>query len=369
MTTGKRFGLAVAVVLAGVNAIGALRVQAVPRYSARYEQTCALCHVNPTGGGMRTTYASQEMVPKEFAWSPPDSGFLADLDPRLSKHVTIGADFREIYATSDVDANHLGFFQMQGDAYLAFQLEAKSTLYYDRGLSNTYELFGLHYWRPWAYVKAGRFVPAYGWKFDDHTHFVRSDLGFFPPGSSDVGLELGFTPSRFDLQLSLLNGQRGSVQDGDRKLAVGVNALYRFRVGPVGAGAGFEGLHQPGRLEDVVSGGLHGYLTWENLFWLGQGDLVRRDPALGGETTGLATSHEFTWLIRRGLELKATYDFFDPDTRLGSGARTRFGGGVFLMPRSYLALEGLYRSLQVDGGPALPGVDYNEAVLQLHILY
>jgi len=32
---------------------------AVPRYSARYGQSCTLCHQNPTGGGMRTLYASQ----------------------------------------------------------------------------------------------------------------------------------------------------------------------------------------------------------------------------------------------------------------------------------------------------------------------
>ena len=36
----------------------------IPRYSARYGQDCNLCHVNPTGGGQRTTYATQYIVPK-----------------------------------------------------------------------------------------------------------------------------------------------------------------------------------------------------------------------------------------------------------------------------------------------------------------
>ena len=51
-------------------ALPALTARAVPRYSARYEQNCMLCHVNPSGGGMRSAYAVQELIPKEFLISP-----------------------------------------------------------------------------------------------------------------------------------------------------------------------------------------------------------------------------------------------------------------------------------------------------------
>nr|MEE4266754.1 hypothetical protein [Candidatus Krumholzibacteria bacterium] len=40
---------------------------AVPRYTAQYGQSCTLCHTNPTGGGLRTEYASQYLIPEEIA--------------------------------------------------------------------------------------------------------------------------------------------------------------------------------------------------------------------------------------------------------------------------------------------------------------
>src|SRR2546427_4790898 len=110
----RTFGL---LALASLSALGALQAFALPRYSARYEQYCELCHVNPTGGGMRSAYASQELVPKEFAWSPATPAMLADIDPKIAKHVSIGTDFREIYLAADPKAGLAagqGFFQMQG---------------------------------------------------------------------------------------------------------------------------------------------------------------------------------------------------------------------------------------------------------------
>ena len=97
----RTFGL---LALAGLSALGALQAFALPRYSARYEQNCSLCHVNPSGGGMRTGYASQELVPKEFAWSPATPAMLADIDPKIGKRLAIGTDFREIYYAADPSA-------------------------------------------------------------------------------------------------------------------------------------------------------------------------------------------------------------------------------------------------------------------------
>ncbi|TMQ47768.1 MAG: hypothetical protein E6K72_13690 [Candidatus Eisenbacteria bacterium] len=132
---------------------------------------------------------------------------LADIDPKIGKRLAIGTDFREIYYAADPSAGQAvqqGFFQMQGDIYLSFQLDSAFTLYYNRGLTNTYELFGIAHWHSGdGYIKAGRFVPSYGWRFDDHTMYVRSEQGFFPPAFTDVGLELGFQPKRLDLQVAI----------------------------------------------------------------------------------------------------------------------------------------------------------------------
>ena len=357
-------GLALLAVLYATSA------SAVPRYSARYEQKCALCHMNPSGGGMRTLYASQYLVPEEMAWTAPKDSILSKIDPEISKGVMIGTDFRLMHRYSDDDQPQTNFFQMQGDIYLDFQMDDNLSLYFDKGISTSYELFGMWQGLPLTgYVKAGRFVPAYGWRFDDHTMFVRSDLGFMPPSNSDVGVEFGLSPGRSDIQFAVLNGNRGATFDNDKKLATCFTGIYRFHVADVAAGLGTAGYWQDGPASNYGTGGFYGYLGWWRLTWLGEVDWTHEDPEGEPHTTGLVTSHELSYLWRQGLELRGTYDFFDPNFNQETGARSRWGGGVFVMPRPFLAVEALYRETHYQDGPLFSGDDSWESVFQLHLLY
>jgi hypothetical protein len=366
-----RWGSAVAIVACAL--LPALNARAVPRYSARYEQNCMLCHVNPSGGGMRSAYAVQELVPKEFAMSPATPEVLKEIDPKIGKHLSIGTDFRELLlleSEGSVLAPPQGFFPMQADLYVMFQLDPKFLLYYDRGMSNTYEAFGLAHVLPWdGYVKAGRFVPPYGWKFDDHTMFVRDNEGFAPPSNSDGGVEVGFSPNPAEIQVALVNGARGSTLDNDRRLALSGNASARFNVGPVAGSLGLAGYTQPGIQVDLSSGGVFGYLSGWNVTWVAQNDWVRRHAVAQEPLTAIVSSQEFTVLLRRGVEFKSTYDFYDPDRHVKSGSKDRWGLGLDVMPRSFLVVEALYRHTRVQGGPALSGNGYDEGLFQLHLLY
>jgi mono/diheme cytochrome c family protein len=40
---------------------------AIPRYSAQYNQSCILCHVDPSGGGARSLYGAQFFAYTELA--------------------------------------------------------------------------------------------------------------------------------------------------------------------------------------------------------------------------------------------------------------------------------------------------------------
>lgn len=362
MKHARRLGVTLVVVLAVVNGVVAFQARALPRYTARYEQKCALCHVNPSGGGLRTAYASQQLAPQEIAWSKGKPELLEAIEPMIAKSILIGTDFRELYLGSDIDAQR-NFFQMQSDLYFDFQLDPKMSLYYDRGISNSYELFGVGYVLPVVYVKAGRFVPSYGWKFDDHTMYVRSEMGFSPPLNSDVGIEIGASPGHLDVQAGVVNGNRGSILDDDGDVSAVLNTAYRFRVGPFGASLGASGSHDAA--QDI--GGIYGYLTFQRLTWLGEADFFRREGA--STTDGLVTSHELSYLLHQGFELKATFDFFDPDRDRASGAKSRWGGGVAVMPRSYLVVDALMRNTTYDDGVAYFGRDFNETLLQLHLLY
>jgi hypothetical protein len=368
-----RVGASITLAAVAVALMPALSARAVPRYSARYEQNCMLCHVNPSGGGMRSAYAAKELVPKEFAMSPATPEMLKEIDPRLGKNLSIGTDFRQFFlleSEGSALAPPQGFFPMQGDLYVLFQLDPKFLLYYDRGFSNTYEAFGLAHVLPWdGYVKAGRFVPPYGWKFDDHTMLVREAEGFMPPANSDAGVEVGLAPDPFDIQVALVNGSRGSTLDSDRRLAVSGNASARFHAGPVAAALGVAGYTQPGIGEDLNTAGVFGYLSGWNVTWVAQSDWVRREPVDTTATTGIVTSQELTVLLRRGIELKASYDFQDPDRHTRSGSRDRWGLGLDVMPRSFLVIEAMYRRTRVQSGPAFPATGYDEGLFQLHLLY
>lgn len=375
MTRTTRWRAGFTVTLTLLATLPAARSGALPRYSARYEQNCQLCHVNPGGGGMRSAYATQQLIPKEIAMSPGRPEALALLDTRIGKALTIGADMRELFALTPKDAPlgltaPQGFFPMQADLYLAFQLDPKWLLYYNPGLGNTYEFFGLAHVLPFdGYVKAGRFLPPYGWKFDDHTMYVRNDLGFAPPFNTDGGVEAGFAFKHGDLQVALVNGNRGSTLDDDRRLAVSGNLSGRLRIGPVASLLGVAAYAHPGLTEDFNSAGLFGYLCGGDVTWVGEADLTRRQPEGGQPLSGLVTSHEFTVLLRQGVEFKSTYDFFDPDRHLKTGARSRWGAGVAVMPRPFVTAEAMYRDTHVTAGPALPGSDFGEGLFTLHLLY
>ena len=344
--------------------------RAVPRYSARYEQKCALCHTNPTGGGQRNLYASQYLVPEEMAWTKAQPEVLDGIDPEITKSILIGTDFRMIHTASDDDARARNFFQMQGDVYLDFQMDEQLSLYYDQGITTSYELFGLWQGLPLTgYVKAGRFVPAYGWRYDDHTMFVREDLGFFPPANSDVGIEFGISPGRSDIQFAVVNGNRGATFDNDQKLATVFSGVYRGHVSQIGWAAGLAGYWRDGETGNFGTAGTFGYLTWRQFAWVAELDWFREHPQGEGHTTGLVASNELSFLARRGLELLATYDFYDPDWNSQTGVATRWGGGVSALPRPFLAVQALYRTTSFENGVELSDRDFWETVLQLHLLY
>lgn len=368
-----RSGAALTLAWVVASLVPALTARALPRYSARYEQNCALCHVNPTGGGMRSAYAVQQLIPKEFAISPATPEVLKDIDPRIGKHLSIGTDFRQLFlleSENSLLAPPQGFFPMQADFYVLFQLDPKFLLYYNRGVSGTYEAYGLANILPWdGYVKAGRFVPPYGWRFDDHTMFVRDDEGFAPPANTDGGVEVGFAPEPFGISVALVNGNRGATLDNDRRLASSGTASGRFHVGPVAGLLGVSGFVQPGISVDKSAGGVFGYLSGWNVTWVAQSDWLRSHPVNGAPITGIVSSQELTVLLRRGIELKSTYDFFDPDRHLRSGSKDRWGVGFDVMPRSFIVLEAMYRKTRVQNGPALPDNGYDEGLFQLHLLY
>lgn len=361
--------LAAGVLLAG----GLVPSGATPRYAARYEQSCQLCHDDPSGGGKRSLYAAQYLWPVEMVTFPPAAETLERLDPRLGGNVSAGCDLRTIYHDSSAEGGAQGFFQMEGNLYLSIDPDPRYSLYLTRGVSGSYEVFGLARVLPArGYLKVGRFVPPYGWRLADHTAFVREQGGFQPPAHSDVGVEAGLYPGRFSLQLAAVNGARGSLRDDDGELAASGLALGRFRLAgfSCAAGASFSASPRDAAGERRSGGGPFGSLSWGPLTWVGEMDWLQRERA--GErpdATGWTISQEWSGRIERGCDLIVTHDFHDPDLDRASGARERWGAGAEWRPAAFVQIRAIVLRDRIDAGPALAGEDSWLTEGQVHFLY
>lgn len=350
---------------------------ALPRYAARYGQKCLLCHDDPAGGGKRSAYASQFLVPTEMVLRPPAAEGAAAIDPALNERISLGADLRTLYRYHPEAARKAAdnLFQMQGDLYLHVQVDARVSLHLEQGLAGAGDAYGLAFLLPaGGYLKAGRFTPNFGWRFADHSQFVRTESGFAPPADLDVGVEIGLFPGGVtSFSLGLFNGAGGQVLDGDNRPAVALRGEWRPELGALKAGLGAS-LY---RDEEAAAGrerrlgGPFAYAALGPLTWLGEWDWLRREAAAGPEPTALLASQELCWALRPGLELRATLDFHDADVHARSGSRRRAGIGIDLLATPFIGLTAMVNWHDTQPGPALDAgdADYEDLYLILHFLY
>lgn len=342
--------------------------QATPRYAARYQQNCNLCHANPTGGGMRSAYAAQYIVPSELTVMEWPEEMSDRLDPQISPALSIGADLRTLYLYSPDRAYRDNFFQMQAVFHAQLEID-RFSMYLAQGQSQTREAYGLGYLLPAnGYVRVGRFTPAYGWKWDDHTMFVRERLGFLPPANTDVGVELGTYPGEFGLQIAVMNGSGGAIQDTDHRVAGFARADVRRRI--LGASLVLGGSYS----YSEPAGGIRrqaGPFASAHLgpfTWVGEADILQFRTPSGPDV--LLTSHEVTAELKKGLYVRATYDFYDPDIDLESGALTRYGIGLDSLIYPFLGIQAMAVWYERDEGPAVTGEqEYFQPRVMVHFLY
>lgn len=325
------FGVLIASIISSI-AIG------LPRFSGKAEQKCNLCHVSPTGGGMRNSFGSQFFALTELAMhkSPMDS--LAKFHVQISDMISVGADMRTQFYY-DEPAEQSSFFQMEGNLYVNAQLNKLFSLTVGKGLYTGFEIYGMGYMLPMkGYFRVGKFQPAYGWRFADHTSFVREKM-LWPAGSTDTGFELGIYPHGFSANVGFFNGTGGTF-DTDNGKAISSRVEYRRNIKGVGIGIGgsyWLNSTDPG---NVAMFGPFGYINMfkGRLLYLGEIDWVE-DKTLSTEPVSEATTHKLSYMLKQGIWLKTSYDFFDPDIDFKSGRISRYGIGIEYFPYGFLEIQ------------------------------
>jgi hypothetical protein len=367
-----------AAALAGLAALHlSPRVQAEPSIALRTGLACSTCHVNRTGGGMRTPFGSlwsQTALPMRVVRWRDDSSLLpADPDARFA----FGADARfQMLGVNDPDAGDSASFETpEANLYAeARVIPGMLSFYADEeigpGGASARELFAMLRQRSTSklngYVKVGKFLPVYGFRLPDDASYIRQFSGF-TYSAPDIGIEAGIEPGKWSLHLDAVNGASGGGEDNQSKQ---FSLLVAKRFGGTGTGPswrlGASGSNNilPGTR--VTQAGLFAGGSLGRLTVFGEGDW-RQTRTAGVETERLTGYFEADLLATRGLLVKYAHDWSDPDRDQATDARARDSLGVEFIPVPYVQIRLFAR--RSDGPPQVAGSRNRQLDLELHFFF
>jgi len=352
--------------------IGTSMTFALPEYMVEYNQTCALCHHNPTGGGMRTLYGSQFFSYSDLPMKPKSFEEIQSILPKAGDALQYGFDLRSLYVFGhgyDDDENMQTqgneYVLMQGDVYFAYALNDATSAVIDVSLNGIEEAFAnFSAWNGKLRLRSGKFKTSYGWGWVDHTTYVRRFLDYGSlqgPGSRtyDSGFEGGFYNDRWDATLGVVNGLRGT--NG--------NAYYTRLARRFGNNTFSATLGLSGRSDDLGGGGFspmhYGAFYGADIgpfTWLGETNLAEEIEG----TNAFITTQQLRYMIKRGLFLHGWYEFYDPDLDKQSGFAYRYRLGLDIIPRGYIGITPIYEwnHEELDGTGSN---EFGQLLLQLHL--
>lgn len=361
---------------------------------------CQGCHVDPSGGGMRTSsgrfygratvpmkaisprptmdwdrnfpgygrrdkftsynanlpmgpstfeesIAWQDSISDWLAWgtpvgAPTEYGFLPGRYYRLNPDplFRVGIDMRvaALFAGSTL------VFPMQLDIPALFHPVHHVTLFANTGArgrvsgySDTFtseytfylrEAFLMLHEAPFmSYVKAGRFVPAYGLRLDDHTSSIRRELELDGalPESRVTGVEVGLAPnypflhaSYFRMSSKYTPPDAWNIFDVDDGWGVAVNGGWRDEFWTL-AGSWLMRNRPLDEGGDTNTYGAYGALNlWQRwrhlpLTWQLELDHGSYQRASGETTSKNVFFTELDWLMYNGFNVLTAFDWADPD--------------------------------------------------------
>jgi hypothetical protein len=347
---------------------GATPAHAEPVFAVRTGYSCGQCHVNRTGGGMRTTFGSsytQTVLPARLlTWR--DRGYLLPANP--DARFGFGADVRMGYLAVDSDDyDPVSSFEIvQANVYgLVRLVPRRFSLYFDQSLAPggaaSRELFGLlALQKAHGYVKIGKFIPPFGTALPDDDAFIREPMGF-SFSAPDTGIEVGFEPGKWSLHAAVVNGNSGT-HDEDRTKKFTALANRRFRMGRIGV-TGANDLSGG----TTTWGGILGGLQFGRFSLLGESTWRRARPDDTPEVMAWAAYAEVNVMIKRGMNIKYSHDWMDPNRDVRTDQRSRDSLGFEYIPYPFVQLRAF---LRVKDGPAqIPGARDEQAEVELHLFF
>lgn len=340
--------------------------RAEPYLAVQSGLKCAQCHVNPTGGGLRTAFGnlwaqSQLAATKLGSGTEPWTG-------QIGQMLSVGGNVRANYSTIRVPNQEAtnGFDLQEARLYLDLALiPNRLSVYLDErmGPGNAEELeANVRLWlKPGSiYIKAGQFYLPFGWRLEDDNAYVRQ-LSGISMQTPDRGIEIGMDRGLWSMQLAVSNGTAGGPELDDGK-----QVTARLEYVPGAWRVGVSAMHNnvPQTVGDRTGIGAFGGYHWRQFSLLGEIDLVK-DKGLGANGRDLVASlAEANWRVRQGHNLKLTYEWFDPDRDVGEDEQARSSLVYEWSPMEYLQARFGFRYFH--GIPQSDFQNRRELFLQLH---
>lgn len=393
---------AVALIVAGIP----LEAGAEPYMALREGRKCGTCHVNQTGGGMRTLLANTHMQEiTHYRDIFPELDEASEVfNGQITSFFSIGGDLRVTdsivfqddpnadglvphkFLRGNVDENVLDV--REGALYFDVQLvEDFLSIYTDLNLAPgspvAREVFGLlRGVLPWqGYLKAGRFYLDYGLKMEtdnlfsvnipSQDLFVRGRTGTGFTGF-DSGLELGFQPGPWHVTASVTDPS-----SGDTGVRVTSNAYGMWRNLPVVENAmlGASFLYNSPTGSDQYIYGVYGGSNLGPFEYQAEIDFIHQSFDTRESVGTFLAYGEINYLLLDWINTKVFGEYADNDGMLSSAgepkrtgtSQNRFGFGIEPFLGRFLQARLFY---SIANGPKdVAETNQNRLILELHVFF
>lgn len=347
---------------------------AEPYLAVREGYKCSACHVNMTGGGMRTSFVSahaKELLHYPDWWAvltKPNEFFTGE----FNQYAAIGSDLRTSLTLIMQDKGTSG--QVKNDEAFRWRLQETDlsveeavgylqvnlipdllTFYLDERFApsvDTREVFGMLYLPYDTFLKVGKMFLPYGLQLQDDNAFIRggrngsatSGFSFFV---SQPALEVGWEPGPVSFYTAV---SQGAPDDTDVQVSGTLDAMFTelpvVRNVFVGVSGSYAGGGPDTSLVGFFAGSNLGRFTA-----LTELDF-RHDRVLNPTTNfheGVGTFMTYVegnYLAFDWLNMKAAFDYADWDgtlPRQGHNAENRFSFGLEPFIARFIQIRTFYR--------------------------
>jgi hypothetical protein len=325
---------------------------------------CSNCHTNPSGGGKRnlfgTLYARNQISARAVELVEGRAPWTGDVS---SRWFAVGGDFRGGYESVETpgfpEESETDIFR--ATAYVELRLVPNLLkLYVDQKIapddSENREAYALLTPKQGKFVlKAGQMFVPFGLRLQDGNAFVRQATGvnFLTP---DDGVEFGLELAKWSTQVAVIEGDAGS---NDQVSASTVYVQPRWRLG---ASINTSEDAFGDREMQAIFGGLKtGPITW-----LAEVSFIK-DESPSGDNDQYATLLEGNWRLRKGHNLKGTYEFLEPDSDRDEDQQERYSFVWEYSPIQFVQSRiGVRR---YNGIPNIATSNRDEVFAELHVYF